>query len=296
GNPDIRNMTQHQLHQYQMMEARLEELRTIHEQNDRDIETLKNSPDHLDITDQDMGTHSQELQQQTEKSKQLEAQLTEKRAKLAELRKSKAEHQQINHKLRTIQFDHYKHTEKDQHLATLKRDIKEKKQALEELSSKQKHKTYIETLIDQLNVCLHDTKDAVDASHLLQAFTTVKQQLEQPHTSFKSCDAYRPFLNYVVDRTTAHPLDKQHFARLFPYYMDQAIHVPEERQVKARILLKLMDDGDMPLTDLTDFIESFAQEKELDTKEASQCIHKLVGQQLIRIDHTETDSIVTLLL
>ncbi|KAI8083985.1 uncharacterized protein B0P05DRAFT_535742, partial [Gilbertella persicaria] len=186
GNPDIRNMTQHQLHQYQMMEARLEELRTIHEQNDRDIETLKNSPDHLDITDQDMGTHSQELQQQTEKSKQLEAQLTEKRAKLAELRKSKAEHQQINHKLRTIQFDHYKHTEKDQHLATLKRDIKEKKQALEELSSKQKHKTYIETLIDQLNVCLHDTKDAVDASHLLQAFTTVKQQLEQPHTSFKS--------------------------------------------------------------------------------------------------------------
>ncbi|KAI8369904.1 hypothetical protein EDC96DRAFT_503797 [Choanephora cucurbitarum] len=291
GDTALCRLVDQHMERYVTTQSRLQELTEQWHQNQQTM-LANESPTKSPAEQKESIDH--EIEHFRQRNQQLEEELVRRRRRLADLRKSKVEHQTIHQKLKALQQEHMRHTERDFELAQLRRDIKEKKKILETLEAN--GVSALERLQQQALASLKASEgDPLDASDLLQTLVHLQRKPTTPST-FHLSHVYRPWLMCVVEGNQAPQELNPLYHRLFPQSNPTAIQYTQEQQVKARILLKLMDDGDIPLTDLTRFIESFAMEHGYDPKEASRSIHKLVGHQLVMIEHTETDSIVRLLL
>ncbi|KAI9481712.1 MAG: hypothetical protein EXX96DRAFT_567754 [Benjaminiella poitrasii] len=113
-------------------------------------------------------------------------------------------------------------------------------------------------------------------------------------------NAYQKILSFIKYHDTTEnsaPLNLERFNELFPANTEtdtSFFKVNEEANVLTTILLQLLACQNMPLADLTLFIQDYAKQHNLSEGEAVQSIYKLVGLDLIAIDRTQNDSICSL--
>lgn len=99
------------------------------------------------------------------------------------------------------------------------------------------------------------------------------------------------------DQVQENNIDFEKFNELFPHNNNTT--VPQLPFIKSAlevtcILLKLHNEGDISLPDLTAYIESLVQEHGLPKNVPNTTIYKLAAANLVSIDRSHKDSLVKL--
>ncbi|GAA5797909.1 hypothetical protein HPULCUR_003305 [Helicostylum pulchrum] len=135
---------------------------------------------------------------------------------------------------------------------------------------------------------------------ILKKIEAVKENEEKTE---RAKDVYYQILSFVNDRVMypdqvhENNVDFEKFNELFPHNSNTT--VPQLPSIKSAleltcILLKLHNEGDIPLPDLTAYIESLVKKHGLSKTVPNTTIYKLAAANLVSIDRSHKDSLVKL--
>lgn len=99
------------------------------------------------------------------------------------------------------------------------------------------------------------------------------------------------------DQPYGNDIDFEKFNEAFPHHPKTTVpEVPLAREALEMtcILLKLYTDGDMPLFDLTNYIENLTKDRGVSMSQINMAIYKLSANNLVFIDRSHKDTLVKL--